>query len=250
MKSLTKIVNIIELLEKNGEMRLQDISEELGMNKSTAHRFVSSLVNFNFIERNDDTKKYKLGLRFLNIASTVVEKLDIKEISKESAEELNEITKETIHIAMLLGNEVIYIDKKECPYPIRMYSSVGKSVPLYCTGIGKAILAFQPPKILDKLLDSIKFQKHTKNTILTKNRLAKELEETRERGYSIDDEEHEENTICIGAPIRDYSGKVIASISISAITYRMQLKELLSYKDLLLEKSEVISKRLGYKNCG
>lgn len=250
MKSLDKIFTIIEILKKNKEMRLQEIASELDMYKSTIHRLISELCIHNYVERDDITKKYRLGLKFIDISSYVIENLDIRKAARKSMEEINNITKETVHIAMLLGNKAIYIDKKESHHSIRMYSQIGKVVPLYCTGIGKAILAFQPPEILSNLLESITFHKCTKNTIVSRKQLLTEIDDIKKNGYALDNEEHEENIGCIAAPIRDYTKKVIAAISVTAILYRMKLEDLLEYKDIVLEKSYEISKKLGYVRNG
>jgi len=108
------------------------------------HRLISELCAYNYVERDNITKKYRLGLKFLDIASYVISNLDIREAAREGIEEINNITKETVHLAILLDDKAIYIDKKESHHSIRMYSQIGKSAPLYCTGVGKAILAYQP----------------------------------------------------------------------------------------------------------
>ncbi len=250
MKSLDKVFAIIELLKRNKEMRLQDIADELDMYKSTVHRIISELCTHNYVEKDDITKRYKLGLEFLDISSFVIENLDVRGAARDSIEELSRVTKETIHLAMLLDNQVIYVDKKESPHTIRMYSQIGKSAPLYCTGVGKAILAFQSNEVKNKLLNSITFHKHTENTIASKKQLLKEIDEIKNKGYALDNEEFEKNISCIAAPIWNYKKRVVASISITAILHSMNLKELLKYKDVILEKSYEISKKLGYKEVG
>lgn len=247
MKSLEKVFRIIELLEKTQEIKLQDIANELSMYKSTVHRIVSELCEYNYLERHEETKKYKLGLKFVDISSHVIDNMDIRELAKKSIEELNVITKETIHLAMFIDNQAVYIDKKESTHAIRMYSKIGKVAPLYCTGVGKAIVAFQTPEIVQQLLDSITFHKYTEHTIESREQFLKEIEEIRKNGYAVDRGEHEENVACIAAPIRDYSKKVIASLSITAILYRMKMEELLAYKYLLVEKAQDISRSLGYR---
>ena len=250
MKSLDKVFTIIELLKKNKEMRLQEIANELGIYKSTIHRLISELCTYNYVERDNITKKYRLGLKFLDIASYIISNLDIREAAREGIEAINNITKETVHLAILLDDKAIYIDKKESHHSIRMYSQIGKPAPLYCTGVGKAILAYQPPEILNNLLKTITFHKYTKSTIMSRKQLLTEIDEIKINGYALDNEEHEENIGCIAVPIRDYTKKVIASISVTAILYRMKLEDLLKYKDIILEKSYEISKKLGYRENG
>ena len=247
MKSLGKIFTIIELLKKNKEMRLQEITNETGICKSTVYRLISQLCKYNYLEKKHETKKYKLGLKFLEISSYIIENLDIREIARDSIKELNDITKETIHLAMLSGDKVVYIYKKESAHIIRMYSQIGKVAPLYCTGVGKAILAFQSQDVLNRLLDSVEFYKYTRNTITDKKRLLNEIDIIKKSGYSTDNEEHEKGIACIAAPIWDHENKIVASVSITCLKYRMKFEELLKYKNIILEKSYEISKKLGYK---
>ncbi|MEW5815490.1 MAG: IclR family transcriptional regulator [Spirochaetota bacterium] len=247
MKSLEKTFAIIELLKRERALRLQEIADELELYKSTAHRIVTELCSYNYLERDDETKKYRLGLKFVDISSHIIEHLDIRQAASKSIEELNKITKETVHLAMLFDNQAIYVDKQESPHTIRMYSQIGKIAPLYCTGVGKAILAFQPEETLNRLLNSIVFHKYTENTILSKERLKAEIEEIRKKGYALDMEEHEKSIICLAAPIRNHTKKVVASISVTAILPRMKMKDLLTYKNTILEKSYEISSKLGYK---
>jgi len=246
VESLKKVFSVIDLLNRNKEMKLQEIANALEMYKSTVHRIVSILVANGYLDKDGETKKYKLGLKFVDVASHVIENLDIRAVACECIEELNSITKETVHLAMLLDNQAIYVDKKESTHAIRMYSQIGKIAPLYCTGVGKAILAFQPPDILNKLVDSISFHQYTPNTVKSRKQLLIELDSIRKDGYALDREEHEKNMICLAAPVRDYTKKVIASISITAVSPRMSIEELLSYKEIILEKGFEISRRLGY----
>lgn len=247
MELLDRIFKIIDLLKNNEGMRLQDISNDLDLHKSTTHRLLSELITYGYVKRNNETKKYSLSLKFLEIASHLIEGNELIVNAKDSIEKLNTITKENIHLAELVGDSVIYIDKKESPHSIRMYSQVGKSVPLYCTGVGKVILAFQPLDIRDRLISRINFIKYTNNTIADVESLLIELDKIVKDGFALDNQEHENNIACIAAPIRDYNGNVIASISITAILFRMNFDKLLDFKDLLLEESNNVSKKMKYK---
>jgi len=247
MSSIDKVFSIINILKNSGELKLQEIADKLSLHKSTAHRYVSELCRNNYLERDNETKTYRLGFNFLDIASYIIENLDIREKAKKSIEELNAVTRETIHLGLLLGDHAIYIEKKESLHSIRMYSQIGRVAPLHCTGVGKAILAFQPPEFLKKLLDSITFHKYTENTIITREQLLKEIDVINKNGYAVDNEEHEKNIGCIAAPIWDYTKRVVASVSITAILYRLEMESLIKYKPLILEKSYEISRRLGYE---
>lgn len=238
---------MIELLKDNKEMRLQEISDYLGLNKSTAHRLAAELCKNGFLQKNEMTKLYQLGMKFVEVSSHIIDNMDIRELAKRGIKELNDVTKETIHLAVLVDKQVIYVDKMESAHAIRMYSRIGKVAPLYCTGVGKAILAFQSTEMIDHLLDSVNFQKFTPNTIVSRKDLMRELATIRKNGFAFDREEHELHVGCIAAPVRDNAMNVIASVSITSVLYQLKLENLVAYKDLLISVCAEISKGLGYK---
>lgn len=246
MKTLDKLFSIIEVLEENNGMRLQEIADSLNMNKSTIYRFISKLSEYELVKKNNESQKYALGMRFLNISSNIIEKLNLREESRNNLEKLSRITGEMIHLGMLLGNEIVYIDIKESVGSIRMSSKIGKRVPIYCTALGKTILAFQGKKRVNQILNSIKLSKRTKSTITSKKELLKEINRIRKDGYAIDREENEEDIACIAAPIKDYAKKVEAAISITVILSRIKIENIINYKDLIIKEANNISKKLGY----
>ena len=248
MKSLDKVFNIIELLKNEKSLRLQDIADSLNLNKSTTHRILYKLVKNNYLKKDNENKKYSLGFKFLEISGFLIEDSNLIRDSRESVVKLNKLTRETIHLAMIVSDQIVYMDKKESTQGIRMYSQIGRSVPLYCTGVGKAILAFQNHELRDKLIDTIKFYKYTDNTITNRDALIKELEKIKKNGVALDREEHEKGIGCIAAPIRDHSNNVIASISITALLYRMNIEKLFSFRGVLVEECRNISKKLGFNN--
>lgn len=247
MKTLDRFFKIIELLENDNNLKLQDISNMLNINKSTVYRFISVMLKYNLVKKNEENGKYSLGLRFLNIATKIIDSIDIREIAHPYLTELEKITGEAIHLTTFDGKNVVYIDKIESEKPIRMYSKIGNIAPMHCTAVGKVILTFQKKEKINEIIKKIKFIRYTKNTITDEKRLRNCLEEIRKRGYAVDDSEYEEAICCIAAPIRDYSKRVNSAVSISAVVSRMNFSDLLSFKDVLLEKSSLISESLGFK---
>ena len=247
MKTLDRFFKIIELLENDNNLRLKDISNILNINKSTVHRFLKVMLDHNLVMKNGENGKYSLGLRFLNIATKIIDSIDIREIAYSYLVELEKFTGETIHLTTFDGKNVVYIDKIESEKPIRMYSKIGNIAPMHCTAVGKLILAFQEKEKIDEIIKKTKFIRYTKNTITDEKRLRNCLEEIKKRGYAVDDCEYEEGICCIAAPIRDYGKRVNSALSISALVSRMNLTNLLSFKDVLLEKSNFISEELGFK---
>jgi len=246
MKSLDKVFKIIELLRVNPELGLKDLSGKLEINKSTTYRMLSSLAKHNYIEKNTETKKYKLSIKFAEIGYQVIQNLDIIVAAKELIDELNKVTKVTIHLAKLIGNEVVYIDKRESLSPIRLSSQIGRVVLWHCTGVGKAILAYQPKEFQERIIKSLDFHVYTENTISNREDFIKELEMIKKTGYATDREENQKNVGCIAAPIYDHAKNVVASISITFIFEKLD-EQLSSYKDLILKTSMLISRQMGYK---
>ena len=237
------------MLREDSELSLKELSDKLDMNKSTTYRMLSLLSKHNYVEKNFETKKYKLSIKFVEIGNQVIQNLDIINISKKYIDELNSITKETIHLAILSKDKVMYIDKRESLSPIRLHSQIGKTSPWHCTGVGKVILAFQSEEFIEKTVESIDFYKYTDNTINNRIDFLKELSKIKKQGYATDREEHAKNIGCIAAPIRDHSDRVIASLSVTFIFDIENLDEqLLKYKDLILKNSMLISQKLGYRN--
>ena len=250
VKTLDKLYTIIDLLEESGDMRLHEIAERLMLNKSTVYRFLSSLCEHGYLKKDEETSRYSLGLRFINIAAGIVDRLDLRRIAHPHLVDLEKMIGETIHLTVFDGKTVVYIDKVESAKPVVMYSKIGNIAPFYCTAVGKVILAYQSTEKVDELLNDGGLKKHTENTITRKDLLLKELARIKKGGFAVDNEEHEENICCIAAPLWHHDGKVAAAISISSVRSRMNLDTLLQYVPCIKEKSEVISRELGYKGNG
>jgi IclR family KDG regulon transcriptional repressor len=246
VETLIRFFKIIDLLENSSELRLKDIADKLNIDKSTIHRFLKTLLKYNFVRMNPSNKKYSLGLKFLNIATKIIDSIDIRNIAHHHLIKLEEYSNETIHLTTFDGKRVVYIDKIESIKPIRMYSRIGNVAPINCTAAGKVILAFQKQSVINSIIKDLDFIPVTKNTITDKKKFIEELENVRKKGFAVDNSEHEENICCIAAPIRDYSREVKYAVSISAIKTRMSLSKLITFKDILMDKASIISKELGF----
>jgi IclR family KDG regulon transcriptional repressor len=244
--TLIKFYRIIELLENSSEIRLKDIADSLNIDKSTIHRFLKTLLKYNFVKKNPSNKKYSLGLKFLNIATKLIDSMDIRDIAHPYLIELGEISKGTIHLTTFDGKRVVYIDKIESRESVRMYSRIGNIAPINCTAAGKVILASQPEGLMNSIIESLDFIPLTKNTIIDKEEFTKAMRDVRSAGFAIDNSEHEENICCIAAPIKDYSREIKYAISMSAIITVMDLPKLITFKDILIDKANKISTELGF----
>ncbi len=246
MKSLQKIFEIIEILKDHKELRLHEIVSLSSINKSTAHRILNELIKENYVQFNKDNKRYRLGLKFLEITNFIMEDITLIRAAKEIIDELNNLTKETIHLALMNGDKAVYVDKRESKNAIRMYSSLGKEVLLYCSAIGKAILASTSAQERDKIIEKIQFVKYTNHTITNAKDLKEEIEKIQKQNYSIDNEEREENIFCIGSAIKDHKNEVVGAISITLTLYSVNFKNPEIYKDLIINAAKRISRNLGY----
>ena len=165
-------------------------------------------------------------------------------------QQLVEQTGETAHLCMLEGSEVVYVAKVESKQTLRMPSNVGRRNPAYCTGVGKAILAHLPENEIEAYFERTPFRTFTKKTIVEPTKLRKELKEVRVRGYSVDDEEISEGLCCVGAPVRDFSGKVIAGISVAGPKMRIPKGKIPELGARVVNAANSISLQFGFRSDG
>jgi len=247
VKSVKKAFLIMEELDRSGELSVGDLSERLRMDKATVHRLLNTIKASGFVVQNPDNKKYSNSLKLLAMGNRVMSRLGVKQIARPYLEELSEKTGETINLGSIVDNRIIYIDKILSSSTIKVDLGVGVTVPIYCSGLGKAILAFTPESRLEGILDSIRCEQYTPNTITDRSRLLEEFAKIRRDGFAVDDEEYIEGLVCFGAPIFDFEGVPVAAVSISCPKYRYDPgRHLKLYTELVAEAGRKISKMMGY----
>lgn len=220
IRSVSKALAIIELLQSKGKLRMIDISKGLGISKSMTHKLLATLLDAGYLRKSPESNMYSLDLKLFEIGSAVLNQVSKKDELHELLKRLVESTGETAQLAMLVGHQVLYLDKVDSPSALRMVTEIGKRRAAYCTGTGKAILAWKSRDIVDAVMQ-IGMQKFTSKTITDRDELYRELQKIRDLGYAIDDEENEAGITCIGAPIRSQSGGIVSAISVSGPTTRM-----------------------------
>jgi IclR family KDG regulon transcriptional repressor len=243
-QTVEKALRILEALGE-GEARLVDLSARLGEHKSTVQRLLATLEAGGFVQQDQGSRRYSLGLKVLQLASEVLMNLDLREAAQEDLYELNDLTGETIHLGIYDKMQVVYIDKRESTYPIRMYSRVGARADCYCTGVGKALIAFLPERELERYLENVTFTRYTPRTITSVERLREEIARIRDRGYARDEQEHEEGVRCVAAPIFGFDGTVVGSVSVAAPAFRKSAEELEALAPAVIEAASRISANLG-----
>ncbi len=239
--TIKKAFEIVKLIEKNqGGFTLTEISKVLGMNKTTSFRNLKTLEELNIVEKINGF--YFLGISLFEMGNKVyVKKLIIEKIHpflKKLSEEVNE----TVNLAKLYNNSVLYLDKVESRRSLQINSSIGDTLPLYCTSLGKSILSIIPEKERIKIINEIKFNNITPKTIKTPEKLIEQINEIIKTGYSIDNEEFEEGLICISVPLYIERYGFYGSISLSGPSIRFDRsslkrlsKKLMGYKEVIVE---------------
>ncbi|MBS8263148.1 IclR family transcriptional regulator [Mesobacillus boroniphilus] len=247
VKSVSRALDIIQLVSlKKGGLGVTEISKQIDINKSSVYRILSTLAQYGYIEQDDATGRYKLGYKFLEISSKLLDSIDLRAEARTFLQELENETNEVIHLVVYDQGEVVYIEKLEGTETLRMHSKVGKRAPMHCTSVGKAILAYQPSAVVHEIIDRKGMPMHTDKTITDKDILFEELIRVRQSGYALDLEENESGITCIAAPIFDHLGKVVAAVSISGPSIRMTQERLQQLKQKMVNVGLQISSRLGY----
>lgn len=213
---------------------------------STVHRFLANLVTTNFLSCDGDGH-YHLGIACFAIGHQAVGQLDIRRLSLPYLRELNHQTRETIHLTMRHGLSAVYVEKLDSPEPLRIHSRIGAGVPLYCTAVGKVMLAYMPEEERDRVLPELQMKRLTPNTVGNLQELQTELFRVRKNGYACDLEEHEMHIRCMAAPIWDHAGTVQSSVSITAPVVRMPVTRLRQLAPLIQSAGLQISRELGYQ---
>lgn len=217
-----RIFDVIESLSANGPTGLMELSTSLSLNKSTVHRILNSLIYMGYVKQDPSSAKYSLTFKIWEIASQLLTQIDIVDIAKPHLKDLVKQTGETVHLVQIDGLRAIYIDKVESyNNSVRLVSKVGKSIPLYCSGVGKALLSQMSEQEVQKIWESSTIQPLTNHTNVDYDKFLLKLEECRTKGYALDDEENEIGVRCIAACIKDYKGKPKYAFSISAPAGRM-----------------------------
>lgn len=225
----------------------EEIGEMVGLHKSTIYRILATLEVSDFIERTPAGESYRLGASSLLLGATAIGQVDLLHQARPHLQSLMHATGETVHLVVLHRNQGLVIDKIDSDSSVRMASRTGFRSPLYCTGAGKVLLAHQPEGNIEAFLNETDLQARTPNTITDPDQLRQELANVRKQGFAMDQEEIEPGLRCIAAPIRDHSGGVIASISISGPSSRMTSEVLPELRRTLMEHAHCVSRELGYR---
>lgn len=244
--ALERALRILELLARSRVgLTLPEIVKMTGLPKSSVHCIMVTLQRNNYLHRNEKSGRYLFGLKFFSLANTALSGLLLREHASPLLVSLMHQTRLTVHMAILVSDEVVLVSKIE-PFGLpRVATWIGKRMELHCTGVGKAIAAYLKESELDALLKSHGFPRHNENTITSVKRLKEDLEATRKRGYALDDEEDDVGARCIGVPIFDNNGSIIAAISVAGTTAQITAENVEELADCVKQTAEAISRAIA-----
>ncbi|MGW7518385.1 IclR family transcriptional regulator [Streptomyces sp. NPDC054796] len=238
-QTVDRALSILPLLAE-GPANLEQVSQRLGVHKSTALRLLRTLHEHGIVYRQPD-QRYRLGARLFALAQEAVENLDVREIAHPHLVELNERTGHTVHLAVYEENEVLYIDKVESRYPVRMYSRIGKPVAITVAAVAKLLLADLPETERRAVAERLDYPMYTPRSTPNAAAFLTELAKVREQGWATDLGGHEESINCVGAPIRGADGRAVAAMSVSAPNVVVSADELLKLVPLVRRTADAVS---------
>ena len=242
--ALVKAVKILEFLSDHSQGQgASEIARQTGMNKATAFKLLETLQMVGFVEKSAHDSRYKLGFGLIKIACISLQQMDIVTITAPFLEELNRDTSETVHLAVPNQAGLIYVAKLESTQSVRTISRIGSTAPLYCTGMGKAMLSAFSPEQLEAYLAETLLERHTASTITDGQELRRELDLIRRQGYAVDNSEHEADIRCVAVPLLA-KNRLWGSISISVPSYRMDDAAIERHLPALFAAQQQITERL------
>jgi DNA-binding IclR family transcriptional regulator len=245
--SVQRAIDILNLFDQqNPELGTTEIARALGLHKSTAASLVSTLAANGFLTQNPETRKYRLGLKLVERAFAMLDQIEIRRIAYPALQQLRDQWNETVNLAILDGPDVVFIERMLGTKALGMRSEVGRRERAHSTALGKAILSCYPTSKVHEWINTYGLPPVTPKTITDPDQFLVELERVREQGYAVDDEENEIGGRCVGVPIFDHTGTVVAAVSISAPTARLPLEDVPRMGAMVRETAKTISRNLGY----
>ncbi|UUZ84927.1 IclR family transcriptional regulator [Paenibacillus sp. P26] len=248
---LSSVRNALRILQafttEHPERGVRELAKELQLSKSTVQRLVDTLTSEGFLVQNESTRKYRLGVPVLTLSRVVTTHLEIHQEALPHLQHLVAITNETALLSVLEGTRSVYLHKVEPKRSVRIYTEIGGRNPLYCTASGKALLAYQDQEFIERVMEEGLIP-YTSRTITDPDTLRRHLSDIRAKGYAVSKGEYidEEEIHSIAAPVRDYTGRVFAAVTITGPVYRLRPAMIEDYADKLTKEALEISKRIGY----
>lgn len=249
--SIQAVDNSLDVLEQffgeKGELGITEISRNLGLHKNNVFRLLATLEHRGYIEQNKNNEHYKLGIKALELGKAFLSHTGLIRVAQDRIVELSNLVNETTYLAILRDNQVFYIEDHESSQPLRVSSRIGTRMSPLCTAIGKIILANYDEDDRDRVIAANQFVKHTENSLSSVADYLEELEQARERGFAVDNEERDLGIRCVAGPIFNYNDQIVAGISLSGPVSRMSDERLEKvYIPAVLDACRDVSRAIGY----
>ncbi len=247
MKTVEKTIEVLEaFLKRETEIGLAEIAKMVGLNISTAHRIVSTLVARGYLNQRQKRGKYFLAPKFLEFSNVIRRRMKIGEIALPVINNLNKMTSESVKLSVLDRDEAVCIEEIESSLHLRIFTRVGTRFPLHCTAAGKVFLAHMREDELERYVSAKGLFPCTNNTITDYGKLKEELAEVNRKGVAIDREEFDLGVKCIAVPVKDGNGDVVATISISGPSARLSSRRIQEIQPLIKDSGLEVSRAVGY----
>ncbi|HEY4690368.1 MAG TPA: IclR family transcriptional regulator [Anaerolineae bacterium] len=246
LQTIEKASEVLALFDReHTEWGVREVAERLGLAKSSAHDLLTSLAQIGLLGKTEEGR-YRLGWRLVTLSETLLATTELRCEARPVLEELADQYQETIHLAILDDAKVVYVDKLEGKQAVRVeLTSLGMRLYPHCTALGKVLLAHRPQADVKRIVKINGLPRFTANTITGEDELEQTLTKIRKQGYAYDLEEILPDLCCVGAPIYNYTGHVIAAVSMSIPAYRFQRSQA-EFRKAVMRGARMISERLGY----
>jgi DNA-binding IclR family transcriptional regulator len=242
--SLAKGLRILELLAENGEMSAARMAVHLETSRAASHRFLTTLRDLNYVEKSEEGR-FRLSFKVLELGMKKLDAFEIRHIAHPFMQEIALAFGETVNLGHWDGHAIVHLDKINSTEILRLDVGMGAAAPAYCTGLGKAILAFLNDRELEAYLKSVTLKALSPKTITSRKRLRADIADIRRRGYAVDDEELSLGLRCVAAPVFDYTGLPSYALSVSGPTQRMTKEKIDAIQTKLVPLCRKISRQIG-----
>lgn len=245
--AVARALDVLEFVRAKGPSSAPDVTKALGLPRSSVHELIKTLLARGYLRTVGDADRYELGIRLLELGAAYESRLDLAQVAKTRATAVSAKCGETVHVAVLDGTEVVYIVRIESTHAVRMVSALGGRLPAHLTAVGKALLAYQPAGVIDKLYPAgTKLRVMTPASIKTTNALREALKHIRAEGLAWDACESNPDVYCVAAPIMDRADTVVAAMSVSVPAHRWNEGRAAELADLVTDATRDVCRDLGY----
>ena len=246
VQSIERALDLLEYLARSSTWAgISELSASTGQPVGTVHRLLQTLMARDYVVRDSRTRRYALGPAFRRLAGAGLQTPDWPTIATPQLREVVEISGETANLAVMEGNQAVYMAQAQPTRMVRMFTELGNRVPLHCTGCGKVLLAYQPESVISSTIAETGLSRYTETTITDPGQLQQELEMIRQQGYAVDHGEQEEGVCCLAVPVYGPKGRVVAAVSISGPSSRLDSRRLPTLLPHLKRISAAISSALA-----